>query len=172
MTVLVTAASKHGATLEIAEAIARVLAEQGVSAELVPIDEVSDLGRYDAVVLGSAAAGLVRGLRARAVHGRAGQVQRVDGGVGATSFALRGRARLEFDREQVGRSASFSCALRVCCARAGSGVFLELSMADARHAGRLCSTPACARSLPVTLDGVAVGPKGEVDFRSNAKLSG
>jgi ATPase subunit of ABC transporter with duplicated ATPase domains len=53
------AASKHGATLEIAEAIARVLAEQGVSAELVPIDEVSDLGRYDAVVLGSAAAGRV-----------------------------------------------------------------------------------------------------------------
>ena len=56
MTVLVTAASKHGATLEIAEAIARVLAEQGGSAELVPIDEVSDLGRHDAVVLGSAAA--------------------------------------------------------------------------------------------------------------------
>lgn len=54
MTVLVTAASKHGATLEPAEAIARVLAEQGVSAELVPIDEVSDLGRYDAVVSGSA----------------------------------------------------------------------------------------------------------------------
>jgi menaquinone-dependent protoporphyrinogen oxidase len=54
MTVLVTAASKHGATLEIAEAIACVLAEQNVSAELVPIDEVSDLGRYDAVVLGSA----------------------------------------------------------------------------------------------------------------------
>ncbi|HEU4449913.1 MAG TPA: flavodoxin domain-containing protein [Gaiellaceae bacterium] len=54
MTLLVTAASKHGATLEIAEAIARVLAEQGVSAELVPIDEVSNLGRYDAVVLGSA----------------------------------------------------------------------------------------------------------------------
>jgi menaquinone-dependent protoporphyrinogen oxidase len=54
MTVLVTAASKHGATLEIAEAIARVLDEHGVSAELVDIDEVSDLGRYDAVVLGSA----------------------------------------------------------------------------------------------------------------------
>jgi menaquinone-dependent protoporphyrinogen oxidase len=54
MTVLVTAASKHGATLEIAEAIARVLDEQDASAELVRIDDVQDLGRYDAVVLGSA----------------------------------------------------------------------------------------------------------------------
>jgi menaquinone-dependent protoporphyrinogen oxidase len=54
MTVLVTAASKHGATLGIAEAIARVLDEHGVSADLVDIDEVSDLGRYEAVVLGSA----------------------------------------------------------------------------------------------------------------------
>jgi menaquinone-dependent protoporphyrinogen oxidase len=54
MTVLVTAASKHGATLEIAEAIARVLDEHDVPAELVDIDEVRDLGRYEAVVLGSA----------------------------------------------------------------------------------------------------------------------
>jgi menaquinone-dependent protoporphyrinogen IX oxidase len=41
MTVLVTVASKHGATLEMAEAIARVLDEHGVSADLVDIDEVS-----------------------------------------------------------------------------------------------------------------------------------
>jgi menaquinone-dependent protoporphyrinogen oxidase len=54
MTVLVTAASKHGATFELAEAIARVLDEHGLSAEIVEIDEVSDLGRYEAVVLGSA----------------------------------------------------------------------------------------------------------------------
>jgi menaquinone-dependent protoporphyrinogen oxidase len=54
MRVLVTAASKHGATFELAEAIARVLDEHGLSAELVEIDEVSDLGRYEAVVLGSA----------------------------------------------------------------------------------------------------------------------
>jgi menaquinone-dependent protoporphyrinogen oxidase len=53
MTVLVTAASKHGATLEIAEAIARALNEQGVSAEHVGINEVSDLGTYDAYVVGS-----------------------------------------------------------------------------------------------------------------------
>jgi menaquinone-dependent protoporphyrinogen oxidase len=54
MTVLVTAASKHGATREIAEAIARVLDEHGVSAECVDLDKVGDLGRYEAVVLGSA----------------------------------------------------------------------------------------------------------------------
>jgi hypothetical protein len=52
MTVLVTAASKHGATREIAEAIARVLDENRVPAELVGIDEVRDLARYKAVVLG------------------------------------------------------------------------------------------------------------------------
>lgn len=54
MTVLVTAASKHGATREIADTIARTLADHGVSAELVDLEEVRDLGRYDAVVLGSA----------------------------------------------------------------------------------------------------------------------
>jgi menaquinone-dependent protoporphyrinogen oxidase len=54
MTVLVTAASKHGATLEIGEAIARALDEHDVSAEFVGIDDVSDLGPYEAVVLGSA----------------------------------------------------------------------------------------------------------------------
>jgi menaquinone-dependent protoporphyrinogen oxidase len=53
MTVLVTAASKHGATREIAEKIARALDERGVSAEFVDIDEVTDLSRYDAYVVGS-----------------------------------------------------------------------------------------------------------------------
>lgn len=53
MTVLVTAASKHGATREIAEAIARALDEHGVSAELARVDEVDSLDRFDAVVLGS-----------------------------------------------------------------------------------------------------------------------
>jgi menaquinone-dependent protoporphyrinogen oxidase len=53
MTVLVTAASRHGATFELAEAIARVLDDYGLSVELVEIEEVSDLGRYEAVVLGS-----------------------------------------------------------------------------------------------------------------------
>jgi menaquinone-dependent protoporphyrinogen oxidase len=53
MTVLVTAASKHGATREIAEEIARVLEARGVSTELVDLDEVGDLSGYDACVVGS-----------------------------------------------------------------------------------------------------------------------
>lgn len=53
MKVLVTAASKHGATREIAEEIARALDRHGVSTELVDIGEVSALTRYDAYVVGS-----------------------------------------------------------------------------------------------------------------------
>ena len=53
MTVLVTAASKHGATLEIAETIAHVLEDHGIPADLVEIDDVDDLGSYDAFVVGS-----------------------------------------------------------------------------------------------------------------------
>lgn len=53
MTVLVSAASKHGATFAIAERIARRLTEHGVPAEARPVDEVDSLERYDAVVLGS-----------------------------------------------------------------------------------------------------------------------
>jgi menaquinone-dependent protoporphyrinogen oxidase len=53
MTVLVTAASKHGATREIAERIACTLDQSGVSAEFVDIDGVSDLSSYDACVVGS-----------------------------------------------------------------------------------------------------------------------
>jgi menaquinone-dependent protoporphyrinogen oxidase len=53
MKVLVTAASKHGSTRELAETIARVLEEHGLSAELVDMDEVDDLSGYDAFVVGS-----------------------------------------------------------------------------------------------------------------------
>ena len=53
MKALVTVASRHGGTLEIAEAISRALEEHGVSAELVNIDEVRNLGGYDACVVGS-----------------------------------------------------------------------------------------------------------------------
>jgi menaquinone-dependent protoporphyrinogen oxidase len=53
MNVLVTAASRHGATRELAETIARVLEGHGLSARFVEIDEVDDLGRYDAYVVGS-----------------------------------------------------------------------------------------------------------------------
>ena len=54
MRVLVTAASRHEATAEIAEAIAHGLAVRGLDARARPIGAVADLGEYDAVVLGSA----------------------------------------------------------------------------------------------------------------------
>ncbi len=53
MTVLVTAATKHGSTFAIAERVARGLNEQGVAAEARPLDEVDGLEGYDGVVLGS-----------------------------------------------------------------------------------------------------------------------
>jgi menaquinone-dependent protoporphyrinogen oxidase len=53
MTVLVTAASKHGATREIAREIARVLDEHGFSTELLDIDDVTDLSSYEAYIVGS-----------------------------------------------------------------------------------------------------------------------
>ena len=52
--VLVTAASAHGATAEIAEAIGKTLAEYGFAATVIPPGEVSDVDGYDAVILGSA----------------------------------------------------------------------------------------------------------------------
>jgi menaquinone-dependent protoporphyrinogen oxidase len=54
MTVLVAVASKYGATREIAEAIAHALAGRGVAADVRAVDDVLDVGPYDAVVLGSA----------------------------------------------------------------------------------------------------------------------
>jgi menaquinone-dependent protoporphyrinogen oxidase len=54
MTVLVTAATKHGATGEIAEAIGAALTERGVPTVVLPPEQVDDIGGYDAVVLGSA----------------------------------------------------------------------------------------------------------------------
>jgi len=54
MNVLVTVASKHGATTQIAEAIGRALAKADIPAEIVPPDEVRSLRGYDAVILGSA----------------------------------------------------------------------------------------------------------------------
>jgi menaquinone-dependent protoporphyrinogen oxidase len=53
MTVLVTAASKHGATREIAERIAGALDRDGVPAEFVDIDEIGDVSSYEAYVVGS-----------------------------------------------------------------------------------------------------------------------
>ncbi len=53
MTILVTAATKHGSTMEIAEAIGRALEEGGLAARVVPVDHVEGLEPYEAVVLGS-----------------------------------------------------------------------------------------------------------------------
>ncbi|MGO9218061.1 MAG: flavodoxin domain-containing protein [Streptosporangiaceae bacterium] len=54
MKVLVCAASKYGATAEIARAIADVLAERGCEVTVIPPEEVGAIGEFDAVVLGSA----------------------------------------------------------------------------------------------------------------------
>jgi menaquinone-dependent protoporphyrinogen oxidase len=54
MNVLVSAASKYGATGEIAAAIGEVLTEHGLDATVVPCEQVDTVDGYDAVVLGSA----------------------------------------------------------------------------------------------------------------------
>jgi menaquinone-dependent protoporphyrinogen oxidase len=54
MRVLVTAASRHEATMGIAQAIADGLGRRGIAADMVPIEQVDGLSRYDSVVLGSA----------------------------------------------------------------------------------------------------------------------
>jgi menaquinone-dependent protoporphyrinogen oxidase len=53
MTVLVAAASKHGATREIAERIGAGLADRGLSVEVRSLDDVDDLEPFDAFVIGS-----------------------------------------------------------------------------------------------------------------------
>ena len=53
MTVLVAAASKHGATEEIAARIAADLVEHGVDVDVRRLEDVRHLGGYDAYVLGS-----------------------------------------------------------------------------------------------------------------------
>ena len=55
MTVLVAYASRHGATVGIAERIADGLSAAGVPAEARPVKEVGDITTYDAFVIGSAA---------------------------------------------------------------------------------------------------------------------
>ena len=52
--VLVTAASRHGSTTDIADLIAETLNGQGLNADAKPINLVSRIEPYDAVVLGSA----------------------------------------------------------------------------------------------------------------------
>ena len=52
--VLVTYASKYGATREIAEKIGQVIAEAGLETDVLPLKKVTSLNPYDVVVLGSA----------------------------------------------------------------------------------------------------------------------
>ena len=53
MRVLVTAASKHGATFEIATAIGEELTRAGIDARVEPLEDVRSLDKYDGVVVGS-----------------------------------------------------------------------------------------------------------------------
>ncbi len=53
MKVLVTAASKHGSTAEIASVIAAVLRTSGIEVDVTPPESVEAIDGYDAVVLGS-----------------------------------------------------------------------------------------------------------------------
>ena len=53
MKVLVSAASRHGATSEIARAIAEALAGDGIEVDLRQPEQVASLTPYDGVVLGS-----------------------------------------------------------------------------------------------------------------------
>ena len=54
MRVLVTAATKYGATAEIGQAIGEVLGEYGLDPTVVPPERVGGLAGFDAVVVGSA----------------------------------------------------------------------------------------------------------------------
>ena len=54
MKILVTVASKHGATEEIGETIAGVLRDAGLAVQTRPPDDVVALDDFDAVILGSA----------------------------------------------------------------------------------------------------------------------
>ena len=52
--VLVTYASKYGATTEIAERIGQVISESGLSTDVLSVEKVNNLAHYKVVVLGSA----------------------------------------------------------------------------------------------------------------------
>lgn len=54
MIVLIAFATCHGSTQGVAERIGRRIQASGINAEVHPVSEVTDPGRYDAVILGSA----------------------------------------------------------------------------------------------------------------------
>ena len=53
MKVLVAVASKHGATMEIGQVIEASLRSSGLDVEFMRVEDVANLGPYDALVLGS-----------------------------------------------------------------------------------------------------------------------
>lgn len=53
MRILVTAASRHGSTMEMASAIGSALQEAGLQAEVKPLHELGGVAGFNAVVLGS-----------------------------------------------------------------------------------------------------------------------
>ncbi len=53
-TVLVAYGTTNGSTAQIAEAVAEVMAREGLTAEALPASSVEDVTRYDAVVVGGA----------------------------------------------------------------------------------------------------------------------
>ena len=54
MNILVTYASKYGATQEIAEKIGEVLRQAGLQVDILPVASIRNLAAYEAVSLGSA----------------------------------------------------------------------------------------------------------------------
>jgi menaquinone-dependent protoporphyrinogen oxidase len=52
--VLVSAASGHGSTTEIARVIGGTLSDNGIAVDIVPPEAVDSVEDYDAVILGSA----------------------------------------------------------------------------------------------------------------------
>jgi len=51
--ILVVYATMAGSTVEVAQAVGKEIAQQGVQVEVLPISEVKDLGAYDGVVVGA-----------------------------------------------------------------------------------------------------------------------
>ena len=54
MRILVTAASRHGSTLEMASALGKALTDIGLEVEVKPMHELDGVAGFNAVVLGSA----------------------------------------------------------------------------------------------------------------------
>jgi menaquinone-dependent protoporphyrinogen oxidase len=52
--ILITYASRAGSTAEIAEAVGGILAQNGTTVDVLPVQEVKDISGYSAVVAGSA----------------------------------------------------------------------------------------------------------------------